>query len=70
MSLLVTLVRFYCGGVATRVITPAYQGRPQEDYVVPPGFLQSEWNLDILSQEGFDKMKEIVANIIAASVAL
>jgi hypothetical protein len=32
--------------------------------------LEGEWNLDILSQEGFDKVKEIIADITTASAAL
>jgi hypothetical protein len=70
LSLLGTSVRVYCGDVAARVITPPYQARPHQDFVVPSGFLQGGWDLDILSQEGFNKMKEIVADITAATAAL
>ena len=70
LSLLGTSLRIYRGDAATRAITPPYQGRPREDYILPPGFLEGEWNLDILSQEGFDKMKEIVVDITTATAAL
>ncbi len=35
----------------------------------PNARLEGAWNLDILSQEGFDKMKEIVGDIMAESAA-
>lgn len=70
LSLLGTSLRIYRGDVVTGAIAPPYQGRPHEDYTLPRGFLEGEWNLDILSQEGFDKMKEIVADITTAAAAL
>jgi len=65
-----TSVRFYCGDVASKVTAPQYQACPHQDSVVPPGFLEVEWDLDIRSQDGFDQMKEIVADITAATAAL
>ena len=65
-----TSLRIYCGDAVTRTLTPPYQGRPHEDCILPPGFLEDEWNLDILSQEGFDKMKEIVTDITTVAAAL
>jgi hypothetical protein len=70
LSLLGTSARVYCGDIATRDVTPPYQPRPYERYNVPSGFLEGEWNMDILSQEGFNKMKEIVADITTAMAAL
>ena len=70
LSLLGTSARIYCGGVAARTITPPYQARPCEDSILPLEFLKGEWDLDILSQEGFNKMKEIVGDIMTATAAL
>jgi hypothetical protein len=44
-------------------ITPRCQARPHEGYDLPPGFLEGEWNLDILSQEGLNEMKGVVVEI-------
>ena len=70
LSLLGTSARIYQGDVATGAITPPYQARPREDYVLPLEFLEGEWGLDILSQDGFDRMKEIVVDITTAVAAL
>ena len=70
LSLLGTSARIYCGDVAARTITPRYQARPREDYILPLEFLKGEWDLDILSQEGFNKMKEIVTDIMTAAAVL
>ena len=70
LSLLGTSARIYCGDVAARTITPWYQARPREDYILPLEFLKGEWDLDILSQEGFNKMKEIVMDIMTAAAVL
>ncbi|KAF9477781.1 hypothetical protein BDN70DRAFT_880799 [Pholiota conissans] len=67
LSLLGTSVRVYSDDFATRYITPLYQRRPCEDCLIPKEFLKDEWNMDILSQEGFDKMKKIVEDIAAAA---
>ena len=32
--------------------------------VLSPSFLAGEWVLDLISQDGFEKMKEIVADIL------
>jgi len=65
-----TSVRNYSGDVVTRVITPPHQARPYEEYMLPSGFLEGEWNLDVLSQEGINKMKEIVVDITTTTAAL
>ena len=70
LSLLGTSARIYHGDVAARTITPRYQARPCEDYILPRESLKGEWDLDILSQEGFDRMKEIVADSTIAATAL
>ncbi|KAJ3504248.1 hypothetical protein NLJ89_g8035 [Agrocybe chaxingu] len=43
--------------IATRLVTPPYQARPREDYI-------------FLSQEGFDRIKEIVLDINRTTPAL
>ena len=70
LSLLGTSARVYCGQVVTGAVTPPRQARPRDDYVLPPEFLAGQWSLDILSMEGFNKMKEIVADITTAVDAL
>ena len=35
--------------------TPRFIGRPYVDRVLPSNFLEGEWNLDILSPDGFTK---------------
>jgi hypothetical protein len=65
LSLLGTSLRVYCGEKATCKVTPKFSGRPDEDRVLPRDFLEGQWNVDILSQDGFLKMKEIVSYITA-----
>ncbi|KAF9477780.1 hypothetical protein BDN70DRAFT_861334 [Pholiota conissans] len=69
LSLLGTSVRVYSANTATGYIEPPYKGRTREGYIIKE-FLKEEWNMDILSQKGFDKMKEIVEDINIASAAL
>ncbi|KAK7022877.1 hypothetical protein VNI00_016864 [Paramarasmius palmivorus] len=69
LSLLGTSLRVYCGDVVTGNIDPVFKERPTRDRVLPSDFLKGAWNIDILSQEGFAKMKEIVEDIIGGSVA-
>ncbi|KZT22800.1 hypothetical protein NEOLEDRAFT_1096965 [Neolentinus lepideus HHB14362 ss-1] len=68
LSLLGTSLRVYCGDAVTRVLTPEYEPHPDPHRVLSPGFLEGEWDLDILSQGGFDKMKEIIADITSQDV--
>ena len=70
LSLLGTSTHIYHGDVATGAITPPPQAHPHGDRVPPPELLEGEWNLDILSQEGFNRMKEVVRDIMAAISAL
>jgi hypothetical protein len=64
LSALGTSVRVYCGGATNYQVTPTAISRPQPSYVLLPSFLAGEWDMDILSQEGFEKMKEIVNDIL------
>ncbi|KAF8902279.1 hypothetical protein CPB84DRAFT_1776380 [Gymnopilus junonius] len=65
LSLLGTSLRVYCGDCFTREIEPTFEGRPSYYHALPFDFLEGAWNLNILSQEGFIKMKEIVEYIFA-----
>jgi hypothetical protein len=65
LSLLGTSLRVYRGDKATRVVTPHFIGRPDMDRILPPDFLERQWDLDILSPDGLKKMQEIVAYIKA-----
>ncbi|KAF6753129.1 hypothetical protein DFP72DRAFT_1011162 [Ephemerocybe angulata] len=67
LSLLGTSLRVYCGDVATGVIEPVSEDPPSP---LPPDFLEGAWDIDILSQEGFWKMKEIVGDIVCLSAEL
>ncbi|KAH9061733.1 hypothetical protein EDB83DRAFT_871050 [Lactarius deliciosus] len=66
LSLLGTSLRVYRGDKATGAVTPAFVGRPHADRLLPPDFLEGQWNLDILSLDGLKKMQEIVAYIKTA----
>jgi hypothetical protein len=61
LSLLGTSLRVYTGDKATGVVTPQFVGRPDVNRVLPSDFLEGQWDLDILSLDGFRKMQEIVA---------
>ncbi|SJL07229.1 uncharacterized protein ARMOST_10572 [Armillaria ostoyae] len=67
LSLLGTSLRVYCGDIAMGTLQPEYQACPDLNHILPLNFLEGEWDLDILSQEGFNKMKEIVTDILTAS---
>ena len=61
-----TSMRVYCGDLQTLEVEPQLVPRPQPTTrILPPSFLAGEWNVDILSLDGFDKMKEIMADIVA-----
>jgi len=70
LSLLGTSLRVYCGTVATETIEPDFMPRPSPSRILPRQFLEGTWNIDIMSPEGFNKMKEIVTDILAATAAL
>ena len=63
LSLLGTSLRVYCGHVIDKDLEPAFENRPSSDHNLPSEFLEDAWDIDILSQEGFAKMKEIVGDI-------
>ncbi|KAK0449377.1 hypothetical protein EV421DRAFT_1411445 [Armillaria borealis] len=67
LSLLSTSLRVYRGDIATGSLQPEYQAHPDLNRILPLNFLEGEWDLDILSQEGFNKMKGIVTDILTAS---
>ncbi|KAI1795417.1 hypothetical protein LXA43DRAFT_858655, partial [Ganoderma leucocontextum] len=66
LSLLGTSMRVYCGDPTLHTINPPVDSSvipPCPDRALPPSFLAGEWDLDILSQEGFEKMKKIIGDI-------
>jgi len=65
LSLLGTSLRVYVGNVATGEIEPALATCPSSGRNLPNDFLEGAWNVDIISDEGFTKMKEIVGYIVA-----
>ena len=67
LSLLGTSLRVCYGDKATGVVTREFVDRPDARRVLPPDFLEGQWGLDILSPEGFTKIKEIVAYIKEAA---
>ncbi|KAK2462527.1 hypothetical protein APHAL10511_005497 [Amanita phalloides] len=67
LSLLGTSLRVYCGDKATGVITPPFVGGPDAGRILPLNFLEGQWDLDILSLDGFNRIQEIVAYIKAES---
>lgn len=70
LSLFGTSLRIYCGDVNNGDIKPAFEDHPNPSSVLPDDFLKAEWNVNILSQEGFDKMKAIVKDIVDGEAAL
>ncbi|KAN0118110.1 hypothetical protein V8E52_005371 [Russula decolorans] len=72
LSLLGTSLRVYCGTVATETIEPDFVplSRPSPRRILPRDFLEGAWDIDILSPEGFNKMKEIITDVLAAAAAL
>ena len=70
LSLLGTSLRVYVGNVATGKVEPALATCPSSGRNLPNDFLEGAWNIDILSDEGFTKMKEIVGDIVTNSLAL
>ncbi|KAF9016196.1 hypothetical protein BDZ89DRAFT_1141630 [Hymenopellis radicata] len=57
LSLIGTSLRVYRGDVATRNIEPGYPSPGHEEE------LEGAWSMDLLSLEGFNKMKEITGDI-------
>ncbi|KAG8975423.1 hypothetical protein FRC05_005753 [Tulasnella sp. 425] len=66
LSLLGTSVRVYCADKESYELQPPAIPHPDPSRILLPTFLAGEWNMDILSQEGFAKMKEIVTDIMAS----
>lgn len=65
LSLLGTSARVYCGDTTSFDVQPPPIMRPHELCVLPKTFLAGQWAIDILTQEGFAKMKEIVTDILS-----
>ncbi|KAJ7781838.1 hypothetical protein DFH07DRAFT_1055407 [Mycena maculata] len=63
LSLLGTRMRVYTGNTASMELIPPNVERPATGRVLDPSFLANQWDLDILSDDGFRKIKEIVGFI-------
>lgn len=64
LSVLGTSMRVYCGDTQTLEVDPP--PIPRAECVLSPSFLSRRMECrDILSQDGFTKMKEIVTDILA-----
>jgi len=66
LNLLGTWLRVYCGDVHSGAVQPEFEYRPSHDHTIPRDFLAGAWSMDILSQEGFARMQEIVGDILAS----
>lgn len=64
LSLLGTSARVYCGDTTSLDVQPPAIVRPHESRVLPATFLAGEWAIDILTKDGFAKMKEILTDIL------
>jgi hypothetical protein len=69
LSLLGTSARVYCGDTTSFDVHPPAIVRPHQSCVLPTTFLAGEWAIDILTKDGFAKMKEIVTDILDHNVA-
>jgi hypothetical protein len=67
LCLLGASARFYCGDRISRDLQPSPVRRPDPLGVLPRDFLAGEWAIDITTNEGFAKMKEVIADILANS---
>ena len=67
LSLLGTQACIYNADKTTLEIDPLYMDRPCPERVLPKDFLKSQWELDILSQDGFEAMQKIVSYILEKS---
>ena len=63
LSLLSISMRLYCVDKETYILNPLSIPRPDTSRVLPLSFLANEGDLDILSQDGFEKLKEIMNDI-------
>ncbi|KAI0736080.1 hypothetical protein C8Q76DRAFT_792545 [Earliella scabrosa] len=65
LSLLGTSMRIYCGDTASYDVSPPAIPRPEPSTrVLLPDFLAGEWDLDVMSDEGFAKVKDVIVNIL------
>ena len=64
LSLLGTSLRVYCGDTALHTVDPPLVISSKLDRILnPSSFLADQWDLDILSQEGFEKMKTVIGDV-------
>jgi len=63
ISALGTGIRTYMLDRPTRLITPGAVRRPDEDHVLPGDFLAGWWDMDVLSQVAFDRLRLVMEDI-------
>ena len=63
LSLLGTSVRVYCGHTGSHTVDPPFVIPSKSDRINPSSMLADQWDFDILSQEGFEKMKKVMGDI-------
>ncbi|KXN87529.1 hypothetical protein AN958_08508 [Leucoagaricus sp. SymC.cos] len=69
ISLLGTKMCIYCGDTVTNMVDPLVSPLLEPSAGPTSDFLAGEWNLDILSQDRFQMIKEIIGNIYTHSQA-
>ncbi|KIY63237.1 hypothetical protein CYLTODRAFT_426283 [Cylindrobasidium torrendii FP15055 ss-10] len=62
VSALGTNIRLYQGRTNENIIAPRYDSSMTQNHL-PRDYLETAWELDLLSQEGFNAMKNIAAKI-------
>jgi hypothetical protein len=67
LSLLGTPLRVYCGDKVTGEVTPHFVDRPDVNRILPPDFLEGQWDLDIVSGQ-IEEVQEILSKVEAAKV--
>jgi hypothetical protein len=65
LSLLGTRLRVYVCDIAHRQVTPPLTQRPSPYLCLPQDFLADGWNVEVTSQEGFESVRDVVADIVA-----
>ncbi|KXN93238.1 hypothetical protein AN958_00162 [Leucoagaricus sp. SymC.cos] len=60
-------MRVYCADTATSTVNPPPEPLSGSSTNPPPDFLAEEWDVDVLSEDGFKTMKEIMGSILTQS---
>ncbi|KXN91789.1 hypothetical protein AN958_12064 [Leucoagaricus sp. SymC.cos] len=63
ISFLGSRMHVYCADTATSTVNPPPEPPSGSSTNLPPDFLAVEWDVDVLSEDGFKTMKEIMGSI-------